>query len=131
MKLLTNTLWLPATLILGACSVVDTDSFRLPDMSIVAPRTTATLREKPLQPITNEDLIGTDGSCAGVQLGPDPNVPGNQSQPDVPLIPSGIALEMAECDVVRRGGARRWLRGCGAGGSGARSTDVRRPAAKW
>ena len=104
MKLLTNTLWLPATLILGACSVVDTDSFRLPDMSIVAPRTTATLREKPLQPITNEDLIGTDGSCAGVQLGPDPNVPGNQSQPDVPLIPSGIALEMAECDVVRRAG---------------------------
>jgi hypothetical protein len=103
-KLLTDKFWLPALLVLGACSSFDSDSFRMPDMSIVAPRTTATLREKPLAPITNEDLIGTDGSCAGVPVGPDPNVPANQQQPDIPLIPSGIALEMSECEVVRRAG---------------------------
>ncbi len=76
----------------------------MPDLSIVAPRATATLRETPLRPITNEDLIGTDGRCAGVVTGPDPNLPGDQSQQEVPMVPSGIALDMAECDVVRRAG---------------------------
>lgn len=104
MQRLTKLLWLPAAFALGSCSSIDTDSFRMPDLSIIAPKTTASLRETQLRPITNEDLIGTDGSCAGVVTGPDPNIPGGQAQPDVPMIPSGIALDMAECDVVRRAG---------------------------
>ena len=88
---------------LGACSSFDTDSFRMPDLSIVAPRATATLRETPLKPITSEDLVDTEGRCAGVAVGPDPNLPGDQ-QANVPTIPSGIALDMSECDVVKRAG---------------------------
>ena len=76
MQRFATTWWLPAALALGACSTVDVDSFRMPDLSIVAPRATATLRETPLRPVTGEDLIDTEGRCAGVVVGPDPNIPG-------------------------------------------------------
>ena len=98
-----RTLWLPAALTLGACSTVDFESFKLPDMSVIAPRATATLRETPMKPVTSEDLIDTDGRCAGVPVGPDPNVPIEQ-QSDIPMIPSAVALDMTECDVVKRAG---------------------------
>jgi hypothetical protein len=95
---------LPLALALGACSTFDTESFRAPDLSIIAPRATATLRETPLKPVTGEDLVDTDGRCAGVPVGPDPNVPADRQQTDIPMIPSAIALDMTECDVVKRAG---------------------------
>lgn len=97
-------MWMPAAIALGACSSYDLDSFRAPDMSIVAPRTTATLRDAPLRPVGNEDLIDTEGRCAGVQVGPDPNIPLDRQQAEVPMIPSAIGLDMTECDVVKRAG---------------------------
>ena len=60
---------------------LDFDSFRTPDLSIVAPRATATLRETPLRPVTGEDLVDTEGRCAGVPVGPDPNIPATSSRP--------------------------------------------------
>jgi hypothetical protein len=80
------------------------DSFRMPDMSIITPRATATLRETPLKPVTAEDLVDTDGRCSGVPVGPDPNIPADQQQADIPMIPSAVALDMTECDVVKRAG---------------------------
>lgn len=96
-------MWLPATLAVGGCGSVDLDSFRAPDLSIVTPRATATLRDTPLRPVTSEDMVDTDGRCAGVQVGPDPNIPADQQQ-DIPVIPSAIALDMTECDIVKRAG---------------------------
>jgi hypothetical protein len=54
--------------------------------------------------VTNEDLIDTEGRCAGVPVGPDPNLPIDQQQSDIPMIPSAVALDMTECDVVKRAG---------------------------
>ncbi len=102
-QLWVRTLWLPAALALGACTTVDFESFKLPDMSVIAPRTRATLRETPVKPVTSEDLVDTDGRCAGVPVGPDPNVPVEQ-QSDVPMITGAVALDMTECDVVKRAG---------------------------
>ena len=102
--LFARTLWLPAMLALGACSTIDYELFRAPDLSIIAPKTTATLRETPVKPVTNEDLVDTEGRCAGVPVGSDPNIPGNQGQDNVPMIPSAVALDMTECDVVKRAG---------------------------
>src|SRR5262245_45332051 len=62
------------------------------------------LRDTPLKPVTAEDLVDTEGRCAGVPVGPDPNIPADRQQADVPMIPSAIGLEMTECDVVRRAG---------------------------
>jgi len=97
-------IWVPAVLMLGACGSVDTDTFRMPDMSVVAPRTRATLRETQVKPVTAEDLVDTEGRCAGVPTGPDPNIPEDRQQENVPMIPSAIALDMTECDVVKRAG---------------------------
>lgn len=101
---LTRALWLPAALALGACSSLDFNSFRAPDLTIVAPRTTATLRETPVKPVTAEDLVGTDGTCAGVPTGRDPNIPATHQDADIPMVPSAVALDMTECDVVKRAG---------------------------
>jgi hypothetical protein len=91
-------------LALSACSSLDVDSFRAPDLSIIAPRTTSSLPETPIKPVTNEDLIDTSGHCAGVVVGADPNIPGSQQQEFSPMISSGVALGMTECDVVKRAG---------------------------
>jgi hypothetical protein len=103
-QLIARALGLPLALMLGACGSFEMDTFRMPDMSIVAPRATATLRETPLKPVTAEDLVDTDGRCSGVPVGPDPNIPADQQQADIPMIPSAVALDMTECDVVKRAG---------------------------
>jgi len=97
-------LWLPAALALSACGTIDTETFRMPDLSVITPRATATLRETPLKPVAQEDLIDTEGRCTGVPFGPDPNIPSNQQQDNIPIIPSAIGLDMTECDVVKRAG---------------------------
>ena len=97
-------LWLPAALALSACSTIDTETFRMPDLSVITPRTTATLRETPVKAVTQEDLVDTEGRCSGVPFGPDPNIPSNQQQDNIPMIPTAIGLDMTECDVVKRAG---------------------------
>lgn len=90
---------------LGGCGgTIDYDSFRAPDLSVIAPKTTATLRETPLKPVTSEDLVDTEGRCAGVPSGPDPNLPSNLQQDNAPMLQTAVALDMSECDVVKRAG---------------------------
>ncbi len=86
--------------VLGGCAMPDLDTYRGFDMSAFRPATTAALRETVARPVTAEDLVDAQGRCAGTAL--DPGDPAAQA---VPMVPSGIALEMTECDVVKRAGA--------------------------
>ena len=56
-----------------------------------------------LRPTTAEDLVGADGLCAAqsssVATAGEPVLP-----PGTPTVQGGIALQMTECDVVRRAG---------------------------
>src|SRR5712675_164080 len=49
--------------------------------------------DRELRPVTTADLVGPQGQCAGS---------GGQ---DAALTQGGIALQMTECEVVRRAGA--------------------------
>ena len=57
--------------------------------------------EFTLRPVTAADLVNSAGQCAGDggQAGSDPATAG------AGLVAGGIALQMTECDVVRRAGA--------------------------
>ena len=89
----TAILCVPA-LLLGACSA---------DLSLnnvtLAPKAETLARKQEWatpnldRPITPADLIGADGHCSGPP-------PGSSDPP----VAGGIALQMTECDVVRRAG---------------------------
>lgn len=98
-------------LALGACAMPDTDSFRAPDASaLFAARSVSNYRERTLPPVAPADLVDANGNCAGAYA--PPAASGDQSgQANVPLreagippVPAAIALEMTECDVVKRAG---------------------------
>jgi hypothetical protein len=67
----------------------------------------ASARERmSARPVGPEDLLGADGSCAGASspvLAAADNAPG--TPPATTASSGGIALDMTECDVVRRVGA--------------------------
>jgi len=59
-------------------------------------------QEFTLRPVTANDLVGPQGQCP-----PDPLVAGSPpagEEGSVPQVQGGIALQMTECDVVRRAG---------------------------
>jgi hypothetical protein len=77
-----------------------------------------------LRPVGPDDLVGPEGQCtvtaeqaasqtAAATVGeadraagaPREPAPGEMQQPQTPLLQGGIALQMTECDVVRRAGA--------------------------
>ena len=79
-------------LALGACAMPDTDSFRAPDASaLFAARSVANYRDKVLPPVAPADLVDASGNCAVADA-------------SIPPVPAAIALEMTECDVVKRAG---------------------------
>jgi hypothetical protein len=95
-------------LTLGACALPDTDSFRAPDMSsFFTARSVTNYKEKPLPPVGPDDLVDGNGRCTGAMV-PATSDAGEGSvslpQAGVPMIPSAIALDMSECDVVKRAG---------------------------
>ena len=80
-------------LALGACTMPDMDSFRAPDASaLFSARSVSNYRDKVLPPVAAADLVDANGGCAGGEAG-------------IPPVPAAIALEMTECDVVKRAGA--------------------------
>jgi hypothetical protein len=105
-------------LMLGACGAIslpDKESFRLPDSSTFFRRYSVTsFKDRQLPPATAEDLIDADGRCAGSVLPAVPTDPGGEppvgqpvvGAPDagVPAAPVVIALDMTECEVVKRAG---------------------------
>jgi hypothetical protein len=95
--------WATAAIALGGCAMPDVDTFRGLDMTRFRPATTAELRSAVTRKISAEDLVDAEGRCAGAAVEPasDPGA----SQASIPMVPSGIALEMTECDVVKRAGA--------------------------
>lgn len=97
MQLVRRIMGLSAAFALGACALPDMDSFKSIDTSVFRPASVAALRESTVKVITPEDLVDTDGRCG-------PVVAQDSGQAAVPAIPSGIALEMTECDVVKRAG---------------------------
>jgi hypothetical protein len=117
----TATIALFATVLaLAACAMPDTDSFRLPDTATMfRPMSVTSFKDKPLPPITPQDLVDAEGRCAdalvavegsGDQAGgaAAADQPGQGAvslqQAGVPMIPPAIALDMTECDVVKRAG---------------------------
>jgi hypothetical protein len=61
--------------------------------------------EFTLRPVTQSDLVGPEGQCAGGP-GQVAAAPGEPVLPaTVPTVQGGIALQMTECDVVKRAGA--------------------------
>jgi hypothetical protein len=100
--------------VLGACgSLPDMDSFRAPDSStFFRPLSVANIKDKTLPPVTAEDIVDASGRCAGaVATAPPVNDvqssgPTNVSLQDVgvPMMSGAIALDMTECDVVKRAG---------------------------
>ena len=80
---------------LGACALPETDSFRAPDAStLFRPMSVMSYKDRVLPPVTPADLVDANGSCGGTAA----------SGEGVPMIPAAIALEMSECDVVKRAG---------------------------
>ena len=104
---------LPALLALGACALPDFESFRAPSPdAIFRPRSVSNVRDKVLPPVAQEELVDPSGRCAGAYVPPAESAadqpgaasPATVQEAGVPLIPSAIALEMTECDVVKRAG---------------------------
>ena len=62
--------------------------------------------EFALRPITAADLVSAEGQCAmaAAEAPPTPDTASDGMQ-QASLLPGGIALQMTECDVVRRAGA--------------------------
>jgi hypothetical protein len=59
--------------------------------------------EFSLRPPGPEDLVGPEGQCAGLAQSQVEDQSGETAQ--MPAVQGGIALQMTECDVVRRAGA--------------------------
>jgi hypothetical protein len=104
---------LPAVLALGACALPDMDSFRAPTAeSVFRPLSVTNVKDRVLPPVPAGDLVDTSGNCANAYAASVPSAgdqPGGQAPvpaPDagVSLNPTPIALEMSECDVVKRAG---------------------------
>lgn len=105
-RLVAKFAWLPVTLGLGACALPDMDSFKTPDASaLFRPLSVSNYKDRTLPPVAQADLVDSSGNCAGASV---PTGAGQDNvslqQAGVPLIPAAIALEMSECDVVKRAG---------------------------
>ncbi len=104
---------LPALVALGGCALPDFDSFRAPSAdTIFRPLSVTNVKDKVLPPVPPEDLVDASGRCAGAYVAPAAPAgdqlgaegPVTVQQAGVPMIPSAVALEMSECDVVKRAG---------------------------
>ena len=99
--------------VLGACALPDMDSFRAPDSStFFRPLSVTNLKDKTLPPVTAEDMVDAGGRCAGAVAAASPanndqsSGPTNVSLQDagIATMSGAIALDMTECDVVKRAG---------------------------
>lgn len=109
---------LSAALALGACALPQLESFSAPDpATLFRPLSVTGLKDKDLPPVTAEDLVDAGGRCAGALADAEPSAASasglaaehGSATPAAPAglasIPVAIALDMTECEVVRRVGA--------------------------
>jgi len=100
-----NLAMLSAVLMVGACALPDIDSFRLPDSSnLFRPMSVTSFRDKVLPPVSAADLVDANGNCAGAYVPAASGDQAGQTDAGVPPVPGAIALDMTECDVVKRVG---------------------------
>ena len=88
----------------AACSTDITSIRLLPKVDAFVPESLAIAsapRSNELRPVTAEDLVDQQGRCAGAAAAQ----PDGASPVAPPLTRGGIALQMTECEVVRRAGA--------------------------
>ena len=61
--------------------------------------------EFSLRPATSEDLVSAEGQCAGAEpMAGSADSTAGGGQQSAALVPGSVALQMTECDVVRRAG---------------------------
>jgi hypothetical protein len=98
----------------AACAMPDFDSFRAPSAdALFRPLSVTNVKDRVLPPVGLEELVDASGYCAaantplaaasGDQPGAQTNVAALDSA--APAIPSAVALDMSECDVVKRAGS--------------------------
>jgi hypothetical protein len=80
--------------------------------------------EYALRPVTEADLVSADGQCAmATAAGPAAPEAGPDGAAQTQFASGGIALQMTECDVVRRAGAPEQIQ-IGADERGERATVI-------
>lgn len=79
--------------------------------------------EFTLRPVTAVDLVNAEGQCAATEATPVAAPEADGTPAPAPLQPGGIALQMTECDVVRRAGAPERLE-IGAARNGDREVVI-------
>jgi hypothetical protein len=93
---------------LGACALPEWDSFRTPTADqVFRPLSVTNVKDRVLPPVAPEDMVDASGRCAGAYVPPSASTseqPVTVQEAGVPMIPSAVALEMTECDVVKRAG---------------------------
>jgi hypothetical protein len=93
---------------LGACALPEWESFRTPTADqIFRPLSVTNVKDRVLAPVTPEDMVDASGRCAGAYAPPGASTsdqPVTVQDAGAPMIPSAVALEMTECDVVKRAG---------------------------
>src|SRR5229473_1164111 len=95
----------------AACSSDSTTGSLLPQPDTILKRPDWTTfsgskGEFSLRPVSSEDLVSADGQCAGTgpAAGSADSTAGGGGQQSAALVPGSVALQMTECDVVRRAG---------------------------
>jgi hypothetical protein len=93
---------------LGACALPDWDSFRTPTADqVFRPLSVTNVKDRVLAPVAPDDMVDASWRCAGAYVPPSASTgeqPVSAQDAGIPMIPSAIALEMTECDVVKRAG---------------------------
>jgi hypothetical protein len=94
-------------LALAGCAMPDFDSFRSPDAATMfRPMSVTSTTERTLPPATAQDMVDAEGRCAGAWTAPAASEGALAPEQGAgPAISSGIAIDMTECDVVKRAGA--------------------------
>jgi hypothetical protein len=96
---------LPAAFALGACALPEWESFRPPTADqLFRPLSVTNVKDRVLAPVASEDMVDASGRCAGAAVAPGGDQSATVQEAGVAMIPSAIALEMTECDVVKRAG---------------------------
>jgi hypothetical protein len=92
--------------LVGACSSDSLSSIKIAPTNLQRPdwlSYSGNKEEFTLRPVGPADLVGPEGQCAAAANVPAPDP---SAEPGAPaLVQGGIALQMTECDVVRRAGA--------------------------
>jgi hypothetical protein len=91
---------------LGGCALPDLDSFRAPTAeALFRPLSVTNVRDRVLPPVTPDEFVDASGRCAAAAP-PMASADSAAAPQQAAITPSAgaIALEMTECDVVKRAG---------------------------